>query len=851
MASSSLQEITSNTTFDTPMWFTHDLTVKSGNTLTIISTIKFTERTKIIVEKGARLLIDGGILTSNCTDFWGGIEVLGDRNLPQMPISNQGYLSIYNQGMIENADPGVNSHDGGIVIACDAIFRNNKRAVMLANYPYANQSYFMRCLFEMTNLPGWLYGNPLFTGNEYFIGAELVKSIQVLGCTFQNIIDLSATPFIRRGYGIIASNAEVFITGASTPNPGPDPTEVKSYFKNLNFGVLAQRSGNQYTIKISHSRFEDNLRGAYISGYNGASYAEVVLSKFKIRPPTDGPCLPYGIYLNNCSEYSVEDNELYNTTSTPYGLGLVINQSGIHDNTVYNNVIHKLEYGALAQNCNRNSDQSGLCFKCNDFYDNLNDIAITSDAGPGTPNQGIAVYQGNKTIPAGNTFTVTSSGYDIINPFDQITYAHDMYYLPNEEVIPDPTIGVSNLIANETTYNETEDCPSHFVGGNNLAEVLVDLSEAKVKADSLSQVLSVLVDGGSTGLLVDEVQNGTPSESIEIRDQLLQESPYLSDSVMVTAIQKEEVLPNAMIRDIMVANPQSAKTENLLIALDERVVPMPDSLMGQVMEGLSTTSAKEELTASLSGWTQRHLNAYKTLLREYSEDTTGVYGFDSIVSLVNSVGSLGSRYELAWLYNSKSMFVESNSVLNLIPQQFTLKPDELECHSKFVFLNSIMQQLISDSLGLQSLDSLQINELSEISADDRNLVGAYARNLLNITGHLQYNEPIILPESTTKSAWRRNFTSGTLSSDPYFLSVFPNPATSYFTVEYSINKALPQGASVSIVVTDISGHPLKMFVRTKLYDQIIIPTRELLSGTYLLSLKTGGVTRKTVKLVIL
>jgi hypothetical protein len=152
---------------------------------------------------------------------------------------------------------------------------------------------------------------------------------------------------------------------------------------------------------------------------------------------------------------------------------------------------------------------------------------------------------------------------------------------------------------------------------------------------------------------------------------------------------------------------------------------------------------------------------------------------------------------------------------------------------------------------LQSLDSLQINELSEISADDRNLVGAYARNLLNVTGHLQYLEPIILPESTTKSAWRRNFTSGTLSSDPYFLSVFPNPATSYFTVEYNINTVLPQGASVSIVVTGISGNQLKMFVNTKLYDQIIIPTRELPSGTYLLSLQTGGVTRKTVKIVIL
>lgn|GEM_PF-5959465 len=184
MASEQLTEITTNTTFDSPKWFTHDLIVRSGSILTITSTVKFIENKKIVVEPGAQLIIDGGILTSTCPGFWGGIEVQGNRTLPQIPISNQGYVRISYPGMIENANPGIYSYDGGIVIASDATFRNNKRSVNISNYPGTNQSYLRRCLFEWTDIPGYMYGNPLFTGNQFFIGAEMVSPIKVQGCVF-------------------------------------------------------------------------------------------------------------------------------------------------------------------------------------------------------------------------------------------------------------------------------------------------------------------------------------------------------------------------------------------------------------------------------------------------------------------------------------------------------------------------------------------------------------------------------------------------------------------------------------------------------------------------------------------
>ena len=69
------------------------LTIKNGVTLTIISTVYCTPMTKIIVESGGSLFINGGVLTNVCNGLpWQGIEV-----------RSGGLLTINGQGQIQNA----------------------------------------------------------------------------------------------------------------------------------------------------------------------------------------------------------------------------------------------------------------------------------------------------------------------------------------------------------------------------------------------------------------------------------------------------------------------------------------------------------------------------------------------------------------------------------------------------------------------------------------------------------------------------------------------------------------------------------------------------------------------------
>ncbi|MEZ5195262.1 MAG: hypothetical protein R2764_02305 [Bacteroidales bacterium] len=87
------------------------------------------------------------------------------------------------------------------------------------------------------------------------------------------------------------------------------------------------------------------------------------------------------------------------------------------------------------------------------------------------------------------------------------------------------------------------------------------MASAEQKIDSTENILAVLIDGGDTETTQTDVNNSIPPETMQVYTDLMGKSPYLSDTVVSTAIEKEDVLPGVMIRDIMVANPNTAKSE--------------------------------------------------------------------------------------------------------------------------------------------------------------------------------------------------------------------------------------------------------------------------------------------------
>ena len=457
--------------------------------------------------------------------------------------------------------------------------------------------------------------------------------------------------------------------------------------------------------------------------------------------------------------------------------------------------------------------------------------------------------------PAGNSFSLLPSGtqhlWDI--DIDGSSDVGDIQYKYHTSPPNSPTIRLfPDLVSNpkvtydplpsQYSYDKLSSCDPSFYPSGIYLELRSTITLADQKIDSLLNMLQLLTDDGSTDTLRSTVENSAPPQSYEVYQDLMSASPYLSDTVVKASIINESVLPNAMIRDIMVANPQSAKSDDLLNTLDNRINPMPDSLWAEILEGQDTIGAMERLKSELSGWIQKRDIYFNGLLELFLNDS--VYSSDSITDLLQYDFNLISRYDLIVFYLNRYDFNQADNILQNIPNEFTLRPDDQVVCQDFNVLIPILEQLSNDTFRYIAPDSLQIISLLSLAERDYSIPGVFARNILIDNGFIDYNEPILLETSLKSSRWYRHFGKNIKISSE--LKVYPNPCKDYIIAEYQKEK--PTDIAICHLINS-SGLILSTFSLQKTSTQVIIPITKYPPGNYLIQLKVNGITKGISRIV--
>ena len=826
-------------------YFDCDVIVNPGYELIVKGEIGFVEGAKLIVKNNAKLTIDGGKLTGTCGNLWRGVEVRGTNSQPQNP-SYQGMVQIINDGTIENALYGIRTihaeddqnsegeildatSSGGIVYANGAKFINNKTAVRFYSYPYTSMSDFNECEFE-TNAD-------LISGvtPDYFIWIDNISGIEIKDCSFNNT---TGTDYLHSG--IYSRDATFSIEGRCLSPVAPCNQWEYGWFRKLNYAVYVVNTNTIYYPDIRHTDFSLCKRSIYISSTDGARVTSCHFYMPAVLSFTQGD---YGLYLNNSYGYHIEDNQFMGPASSQLGgIGLYINFSGEHWNQVYNNSFSNLNYGTMAYGLNRKSNGVGLCIECNDYDYNKYDIVVN-----GKPNigHGIAYNQGhmgaNDTLPAGNTFTQNFPQlvYNYMNSTGMawINYVYHGINQTSEKVNPNPyysPLTMSKQISTYTTYSKSLACPPKLeAGGGGHERDGIETADAQISQKEAQ--LEALVDGGNTFIMNLDVVTSTPPEAAEVYNELIGESPFLSDTVLKSAIYKENVLPNAMVRDVLVANPQSAKNSKILEAIDERFDPMPEWMKEQVLQGVNATGAKEALESELAKWESKRAEHFNNLYQHFHKDTVNPQASaDSLEILLAQDSRLESKYRLAYLSMEQGAWSNGQAVLNSIPSEFELTPYEETVHQDYISLFNILAQL-NGNLPVEA--STEATQLELLAFGDEHFPGACARNLLLAAGLIEYEEPIILPEEGLKSSKAIGNLSDKSTGKPEVLKVFPNPAGDYFIAEYNADGYT---GVVSLFVTDITGKTVFSHQYSSYHDQVVINSEDWSSGVYQVSLMVNG-----------
>jgi hypothetical protein len=462
---------------------------------------------------------------------------------------------------------------------------------------------------------------------------------------------------------------------------------------------------------------------------------------------------------------------------------------------------------------------------------------------------------------AGNLFQIDGPPIDdyddILNEAKHITY----YYPDNtdeddvepvdytESTVTPVPVPFSPL--DPWTYEDgcpPSDDPGGGSGG--VGDTKGKMAGAEQKIDSTENLLSLLIDGGNTEATQTDVDNSIPPETMQVYNELMNKSPYLSDTVVSTAIEKEDVLPGAMIRDIMVANPKAAKSEKLMDKLDERWTPLPEYMKAQILAGRSIVSIREETESRLAAFKLEKAKCFNDLVRYYLNDTVNPQAsLDTLMVLLQNENNLNAKYRLAMLNGERGAWSEGLDVLNNIPSQFDLTPAEVEEHSQFATYYTLLLGMLQEGKSIFEADSAQIEELVDIKESQNGKASVYARNILLALNQMEYEEPIFIPDLLKSAEAMDEYQELLSKADdaPGFIKVKPNPAKNYIIIEYE----LEQESDALINITDISGN-LKYSVNTAYrQDQLTIDTRSWKAGIYITALKINGKLIESVKFTII
>jgi hypothetical protein len=386
------------------------------------------------------------------------------------------------------------------------------------------------------------------------------------------------------------------------------------------------------------------------------------------------------------------------------------------------------------------------------------------------------------------------------------------------------------------TYSKEIACPSKLETTSSTEEESSAMEYADVQIEQKNDSLNDLIDGGNTFTMNLDVLTSTSPEAQEIYSELLSESPYISDTVLKSAIYKENVLPNAMIRDVLVANPHSAKNGGIMNTLDNRFNPMPDWMKEQVLEGLNIQSSKEQLESRIGSWDRKRSVHFENIYQHYRKDTVNPETSSvSFVSLLEQDSRLESKYRLAFFNIEHGDLSEVEELLASIPNEFDLTSLEETIHQDYISLFTVLNQL-SGELPLDG--SLEATELEILAANDKHYPGACARNLLIVAGLLDYEEPIIFPEEELKSSEIINCNDlFSNSKEPDALNVFPNPASDYFIVDYD---AEGYSGEIMIKASDMNGKSILIKNYSARRNQEVVNVADWQGGVYNISLFVNG-----------
>ena len=830
---------------------TGTIIVKSGGKLTLNAmNLGITTGKSIIIEPGGKLIAYSSTITNACPNkTWKGIQVWGNKNANQYANTQgnyqQGYLEL-NNSTVSNAEIAVDlwkpkdyAKTGGIVKATGSYFINNANAVHALRYKNTHPingletnyiAQFKNCFFQITS--GYFASNRTFYKH---IDLDHVKGPSFSGCDFTLAPNVNNVSTWNQA---IAS----YSSGFSLTSPCNNPLIVNcTNFDNSNingfrWGINASTDeSNLYTYTVNRAIFTNNAYGIL---NNAVLYQKVINTEFYLGNANDQystDCY-FGIYMNSSNGFTIENNHFYKTTGAPQAnyTGIFTANTNATDD-IYRNTFNGMSFGNLATKHNWIGDQQyfGLEYLCNINTNNWADFFVYNNE------SGIQDRIGSYTLASGNKFSPTAT-WHFYNTMAPGNHEIGYYYNLNAPLeIPDVN-KVNYVTIHGIDYCNT--CPDHF--GNNVNVTALTTAEidalatthdnAKAQLQELDILYNQLTDGGSTPIKLSEIQSANETQMWSLRSTLLANSPYLSDTVLRQVASRNDIFPDAIIFEILAANPEALRNRNLIIYLAEKSNPLPEYMIGILEQVAGQNSTyKTILQQQMSQYDREATRAANKVIDSYLNDT--ILNLVSLNTWFIKKGGLEADKQRIALMIANNEYTGAMALAEDLPEIYSLNHEALDNYTAWFDLLNLQKTLHDSNRDWSQLTEAELAYIETVAASFSPEAAAIAQGILGYNYNTGFEHCFDIDEP---DALKRKAITPQDIAKAYGMTieVNPNPAKEWteFTYTLPVNEK-----SGEIKVTDMQGREVYSNTVTNGQGKKIWDTRTFRSGTYIYTFKSG------------
>lgn len=780
-----------NTIWNSRQNIFRDVVVKAGAKLTITADVYVYGQQKIIVEPGAILQINGGRITDGCGYPWQGIQLWGNAAQAQTQGPGGFYPQarlIMGNAILENAENAVTTwkpedwtKTGGLIQASNSTFRNNRRSVELRYYNHPDKSRFTSCTF-VTDGP--VAGGNLHT--QHMVTAENISGTRFTGCVFEcTDMNLPLLPV-----GIYTHNARFEVVPGTTSQvyPPPPASLVPTRFKGLRAGIEAL-NGSTRNFTVDTALFENCYYGVIASN---VKQHEVLRSNFSLKAQGVFGYRAIGIYNTGSTGYKIENNRFINPDTDPQDYriyGIYTDNSGAASNRIYNNLYSGMQVANLSTRTNwspfTKQGLVGLQYRCNVQDLGKRDILIAN--GNIGKNQGTVIIDINTGLPiynpAANTFSAVPLPAGHIGNYgtEPIQYVHHNQNSSSFLVKP---INISN---NVTTISGTDGltnraayCPSLLPAPvwlrRQLAETGFDAE--KPAFDDIHYTYNNLLNGGNTQQMINTVVYSWPQQVWELRENLLQQSPFLGMEVLYEVADNTDVLPHAVQLEVFMANPHCVRDARFMEYLALKNLPMPGWMINLLAGQANTRTLKDELENGMAyhaaNWEYHADEMLKTLYADTLNHTPD--------SLLLWFAKKNDPVSYSHIYAGLLDYTSAHGMADSMLTDFVY---EKYMGEELLALKELCTLLHGFELSGYSYWRLAESEQQQLAAyaeTGSTYAHRYARNLAAFYYGYEFADE--LPDFNAPKKAGINGYAHTAVNDGQVLKVYPNPSQGNFIFEY-------------------------------------------------------------------